>query len=157
MRTLTHGKVLPTFHPTAAIILLREERRRGLDTNNVVDSQQDNDDVDDNSSDDDNDDDNVLTNLLQQRCVDSFDSANLEKADNKELRDKAFLEMSHTVIKSIIIDTITRLQNQCNVPLDFCPRILADCIPASETRECIDCLVRTNQIRVVSNSIEPQF
>ena len=155
-RTLTHGKVLPTFHPTAAIILLREERRRGLDRNNVVDGQQENDDVDDNSSDDDNDDDNVLTNL-QKRCVDSFDSANLENADNKELRDKAFLEMSHTVIKNLIIDTITRHQNQFNVPLDLCPRILADCIPASETRECIDCLLKTNQIRVVSNSFEPQF
>ena len=113
-RTLTHTGVLPTIHPNAAIILLKEEMIRGLDKYDVVDGQEDDgedvdsgDDADDEDDDDVDDNDNELTHL-QQRCVDSFEAADLENPDNNELRDKAIDVMSPTFAKMYLKRVLLR-------------------------------------------------
>ena len=112
---LSNDKVLPTIHPNAAIILLKEECRRGLHESSAVVNNDDNkltvEDVEHNvETDADDDDSTMLLTNLQQRCVVSFDAANLESGDNTDLKIKVLNVMPHTVMKEYLRLNLLRLK-----------------------------------------------
>ena len=118
---LSNRKVLPTIHPTAAIILLKEECRRGLHDRSVVVNNNDNnltveDDEHNVEINADDDDSTMLLTNLQQRCVVSFDAANLENYHNIELKNKVLNVMSHTVMKEYLRLNLLRMR-QSNTKL----------------------------------------
>ena len=120
-RILTNDTFIPNIHPTAAIILLNEERTRGLHdlpiqeipvteammTTAKTTEDEDYDEIDDHTVNKKDDDDTMLSNL-QERCIDSFDSANLEQESNENLREKVLNVMSHTVLKAYLRKNLVR-------------------------------------------------
>lgn len=118
-RTLTNKSLIPTINPNAAVILLREERRHGLHeccnnekkSNTATTMPVEDEDVDvvngSKKNDKDIDDTTMLSNL-QERCIESFNLANLEHEDNEDLREKVLDAMSHTMTKTYLRKTLSR-------------------------------------------------
>ena len=109
--------VLPIIHPKGAVIFLREERRRGLHER----SKNGNKDkkkstaytaykykyVNGNKKDTNDDDETVVLTDLQDRCVVSFDKAELE--NTTDLREQALSVMSNSVMKEYVRRSLSRL------------------------------------------------
>ena len=106
-RTLTDTNFIPIINANAAVIFLKEEHKHGLhERSSVVDEEKEDYDVVNGDHDDDNDkvidDTTLLLTNLQERCVDSFDLANLEQEDNEDLREKVLGVLSPSVMKAYL-------------------------------------------------------
>ena len=120
-RILTNDTFIPNIHPTAAIILLNEERTRGLHdlpiqeipvteamtTTAKTTEDEDYDEIDGHTANKKDDDDTMLSNS-QERCIGSFDSANLEQESNEDLREEVLNVMLHTVMKAYLRKNLVR-------------------------------------------------
>ena len=116
-RTLTSTKFIPTINASAAVIFLKEEHKHGLhERSSVVDEEKEDYDVVNGNHNDANDkvidDMTLLLTNLQERCVESFDLANLEQGDNEDLREKVLGVMSHTVTKAYLRKNLLRTRQR---------------------------------------------
>ena len=109
-RILTDKNLLPTVDPNAAVILLDKERAHGLYERLLEENETKDMDVDGVRGVDDVRDDNGSTQLtcLQDRCVESFNLANLESESQEDLREKALRVMSHTVMNAFLRKNLCR-------------------------------------------------
>ena len=109
-RILTNKNLLPTVDPNAAVILLDKERAHGLYERLLEENETKDMDVDGVRGVDDVRDDNGSTQLtcLQDRCVESFNLANLECESQEDLREKALRVMSHTVMNAFLRKNLCR-------------------------------------------------
>ena len=113
---LSNSELIPRIHPNAAVILLEKEQSRGLHKRAV-----ENDNATKTTTEEeegsgliDKVDDDTMLSDLQERSVESFDSAQLELEDNDVLREKVLNVMSPAVMKAYLRQTLVSMRKVIN-------------------------------------------